>query len=170
MRLSVSAVFKGALKETGDACAIYPFVSQPPSVLDCVGVGWWVGCRIRTITEKAYRYAVPLAPYPFGGLDDDAELALLVLGAQGIAEDRRGEPALRAEGQPLQRHEVGSLPNAGLELFGSLTLGSFVVRRPSGGHSRDAFISGFAPGAADELVHRGVNTEEAQEPIEDVSR
>ena len=86
MRPLVSVAIKEALKKARDACATY----SRPQHRRCSA-----GCRIRTIAEKASRYAAPLAPYPLGGLNDDAELTLLVLGAQGVAEDGGREPALR---------------------------------------------------------------------------
>src|SRR5215213_6120543 len=62
----------------------------------------------------------PLTPDALCGLGDGAELVLLVLDAEGIADDRGREPALRAQGQPLERHEAGGLPDAGLQFLRGL--------------------------------------------------
>lgn len=83
-----------------------------------------------------------LAPDPLGGLDEGAELVLLVLDRELILHYGSREAALRAYGEPLQRHVPCSLPNSGFELFDGLA-----SRTGLGGDEAedDGFVLGNVP-------------------------
>src|SRR5947209_6515583 len=57
-----------------------------------------------------------LAPEALGGRNDRPELGLLVGGGDSVAEDGGGEPALRRQREPLERHVVCCLADAHLKL------------------------------------------------------
>src|SRR5690349_8157223 len=59
--------------------------------------------------------AASLTPHLARRLDDEAELFRLLPGAQRIAIDGRGEAALRAEAQLLERHVFRRLVDAALQ-------------------------------------------------------
>src|SRR6476661_6902503 len=61
-----------------------------------------------------------LAPDVLGDRQHELELAPLVVLADEVAADARGEAALRAEREPLDRHEGGRLLDAALDLVGRL--------------------------------------------------
>src|SRR5260370_11731427 len=56
-----------------------------------------------------------LAPHLARHLDDEAELGFLFLDRQRVAVDGRGEAALRAEAELLERHVAGRLLDAALQ-------------------------------------------------------
>ena len=62
-----------------------------------------------------------------GDLDAVAELGPLLVVGHHVAVDRRGEPALRAQRQLVERHVLGGLVDAGTQLVGGLEVG--VLRR-----------------------------------------
>ena len=57
------------------------------------------------------------------GVDDEAQLGPLLVLGQGVALDRAGEAALRAQAQPVERDVGGRLVDAPGELVGRLQLG-----------------------------------------------
>src|SRR5581483_10594341 len=57
-----------------------------------------------------------LSPDLAGGLDDEAKLRLLFLDGDGIALEGRGEAALRAQAQLLERDVFGGFVDATLQL------------------------------------------------------
>ena len=84
------------------------------------------GLGVRRLFEQEYyvelgvgraSVVVPSAPSPnlLRRLDDEAELAPFVIDGEAVALHGAGETALRAEGEPLERHDARRLIDAALQ-------------------------------------------------------
>src|SRR5436309_6012492 len=66
------------------------------------------------------RRSTPSRPDDRSRVDDRAQLRALVVAAQGVTDDGRGEATLRGERQPVERDDLRSLPNSGDEFVDGL--------------------------------------------------
>src|SRR5215216_6572999 len=78
--------------------------------------------RFRTSSRGLSSDAIS-APDLVSDLAEELQLRPLVVERDQVARQRRGEPALRTERQPLQRDVLGGLLDPLLELIGILQLG-----------------------------------------------
>src|SRR5438270_10194451 len=74
--------------------------------------------------QRRCRLEARLSPDFARGLDDEAELGLLLFHCQRIAVDGRGEAALRAEAELVERHVFGRFVDAALQFVLALERGA----------------------------------------------
>src|SRR5579875_3425884 len=88
----------------------------------------------RTIWVRLPNRVYGLAPDSVGYLDEALQLGPLRLGGDQVARQGGGEPALRAQRQPLQRDVLRRLLHPALEQLGALQLGLLGRDQPEHHH------------------------------------